>query len=508
MQNHNLESARLLMKKHFGYSEFRPAQEKLITWLLSGEDALGIMPTGAGKSMCYQLPALMLPGITLVISPLISLMQDQVRALKEADIAGAYLNSALTFRQYLKALDNARAGMYKIIYVAPERLATAEFRQFAASVEISMIAVDEAHCISQWGHDFRPSYIQIASFVKQLPKRPVLAAFTATATDTVKDDIIQRLELVNPHTIVTGFDRENLYFEISHPSDKKSELLDYVKNHSDESGIVYCSTRKNVEMVTSLLKDNGYLAGRYHAGLDEEERRLVQNDFLYDRLKIIVATNAFGMGIDKKNVRYVLHYNMPKNMESYYQEAGRAGRDGSKAECMLYFSSGDVFMAEFLINKSYENSESPAEMKVRQKQIDFDKLDKMKAYATSNICLRHRILEYFGEESPLTCNNCSICNSKSRIMSALRSSQKAYTGRKEKTLYEMLKAVRTDFSQKNQIPPELVFSDRTLEAMAAQKPETEYDMLQIPGVSYAKYQRYGKVFLRVIQRNRHRESGV
>ena len=323
-RNEPLGQAKALLYEHFGYSSFRGAQETLISAILSGKDALGIMPTGAGKSICYQIPGLMLPGITLVVSPLISLMQDQVRALKAAGIAGAYLNSSLSYKQYVRALDNARKGMYKIIYVAPERLVTGEFQSFAASVPISLVAVDEAHCVSQWGHDFRPSYMNIAPFVEMLPTRPVLAAFTATATPAVREDILCHLKLQNPEIAVTGFNRENLFFRVLKPTDKKAALLEFIAQHRDESGIVYCSTRKNVEKVTELLKDNGISAARYHAGLEEEERREGQTAFLYDKVKVMVATNAFGMGIDKQNVSYVVHYNMPKNMEAYYQEAGRA----------------------------------------------------------------------------------------------------------------------------------------------------------------------------------------
>ena len=506
-RNDPLERAKALLYEHFGYSSFRGAQETLISAILSGKDALGIMPTGAGKSICYQIPGLMLPGITLVVSPLISLMQDQVRALKAAGIAGAYLNSSLSYKQYLKALDNARKGMYKIIYVAPERLVTGEFQSFAASVPISLVAVDEAHCVSQWGHDFRPSYMNIAPFVAMLPTRPVLAAFTATATPAVREDILCHLKLRNPEIAVTGFDRKNLFFRVLKPTDKKAALLEFLAQHRDESGIVYCSTRKTVEKITELLKDHGISAARYHAGLEEEERREGQTAFLYDKVKVMVATNAFGMGIDKQNVSYVVHYNMPKNMEAYYQEAGRAGRDGSKAECLLLYGGGDVHTAEFFINNSTEGNEGGPEAVAQRRKIEFDKLDQMKNYCYTSGCLRHYILDYFGEDSPLRCDNCGNCRARKNIAAALK--QPAVRPHKtERSLYEMLKSVRLDFAEKAGLPPELIFTDRCLQAMAVTKPQNEHEMLEIPGVSPVKYQMYGKTFLRVIQRNSDRRSGV
>ena len=506
-RNEPLERARALLHEHFGYSSFRGAQETLILSILSGKDALGIMPTGAGKSVCYQIPGLMLPGITLVVSPLISLMQDQVRALKAAGIAGAYLNSSLTYKQYLRALDNARHGMYKIIYVAPERLATGEFQSFAASVPISLVAVDEAHCVSQWGHDFRPSYMNIAPFVNSLPSRPVLAAFTATATPAVREDILTHLSLREPEIAVTGFDRENLFFRVLKPTDKKAAVLEYVSQHREESGIIYCSTRKNVERVTELLRDNGIMAARYHAGLEEAERWEGQTAFLYDKVKVMVATNAFGMGIDKQNVGYVVHYNMPKNMEAYYQEAGRAGRDGSKAECLLLYGPGDVHTAEFFINNSTEGNENGPQAAAQRRKIELDKLDQMKNYCFTSGCLRHYILEYFGEDSPARCDNCGNCRARKNIAAALRAPA-SRPQKLERSLYEMLRSVRTDFAEKAGLPPELIFTDRSLQAMAVSKPQNEHDMMEIPGVSPVKYQMYGKTFLRVIQRNSERRSGV
>ncbi|MDR2909654.1 MAG: RecQ family ATP-dependent DNA helicase, partial [Oscillospiraceae bacterium] len=337
------------LKRYFGYSSFREGQEELIDSILAGRDCLAVMPTGAGKSVCYQLPALLMEGISLVVSPLISLMKDQVGALTQMGINAAWLNSSLTERQSRAALDNARLGRYRIIYIAPERLEAESFLDFARSANIAMVTVDEAHCVSQWGQDFRPSYLGIRAFVDSLPRRPVLSAFTATATAAVRDDIVNRLRLFNPHILVSGFDRSNLFLEVRQPSNKPAELLDFLSGRAGESGIVYCSTRKTVDQIGELLADKGYAVRRYHAGLSDLERRENQDDFQHDRARIMVATNAFGMGIDKSNVRFVVHYNMPKDLESYYQEAGRAGRDGEPAHCLLMYSGQDVRTAMYLI---------------------------------------------------------------------------------------------------------------------------------------------------------------
>ena len=342
-----------ILKTYYGYDAFRPGQDAMIDALLAGRDALAIMPTGAGKSVCYQVPALLLPGITLVVSPLVSLMRDQVTALVQMGVPAAFLNSTLTYRQYLLALDRARDGWYKIIYVAPERLETEGFRAFAQSADISLVAVDEAHCISQWGQDFRPSYLNIPDFVASLSKRPPIGAFTATATPEVRDDIRRLLQLERPAMVTTGFDRENLYFEVQEPRSKQTALLELVHSRPGKCGIVYCSTRRAVEDVCAFLQEEGISATRYHAGLDAEERRKNQEDFLFDRVQVMVATNAFGMGIDKSDVRYVIHYNMPKDLESYYQEAGRAGRDGAPSSCILLYSGQDVRTARFLIERGH-----------------------------------------------------------------------------------------------------------------------------------------------------------
>ncbi len=407
-----MPTAQEILKQYFGYDSFRPGQDELVQAILSGRDTLGIMPTGAGKSICYQVPALALPGLTLVISPLISLMKDQVGALNEAGVPAACINSALSFEEMRDALYFAGRGEYKLLYVAPERLTAPFFLDFARRVPISMVTVDEAHCISQWGQDFRPSYLKILDFLAALPQRPLVSAFTATATAEVRDDIIRALGLEDPFVITTGFDRPNLYFAVEKPSSKPSALLAHLLQRRDKSGIVYCSTRKTVEEVCDMLLSRGLPATRYHAGLDPEERLANQDDFLYDRKTIMVATNAFGMGIDKSNVSFVIHYNMPKNMESYYQEAGRAGRDGEAADCILLYNGQDVRTAEFLIEHSHENDDDSIDEKTRRALIerDMERLKQMTFYATTTDCLRRYILNYFGEKSPLCCGHCGNCD--------------------------------------------------------------------------------------------------
>ena len=398
-----------VLKKYFGYESFREGQQELITNILERHDVLGIMPTGAGKSICYQVPAMMLEGITLVISPLISLMKDQVGTLNEAGIRAAYLNSSLSYAQYHKALSLARGYTYKIIYVAPERLMSDEFLSFAKEMKISMVCVDEAHCVSQWGQDFRPHYLHIREFLKEMPQRPIVSAFTATATTQVKEDILQLLDMKHPYTITTGFDRKNLYFAVEKPKDKYQALLHYVKQHTEDAGIVYCLSRKTVEEVCDRLCADGFAATRYHAGLSDAERMNNQDDFIYDRKTIMVATNAFGMGIDKSNVRFVVHFNMPKNMESYYQEAGRAGRDGEQADCILLYSGKDVRLNQFLIEQGsgHEDMEEAVRMELQQKEKE--RLKSMTFYCTIPSCLRHYMLKYFGEESDGFCGSCSNC---------------------------------------------------------------------------------------------------
>lgn len=398
-----------ILKRYFGYDQFREGQEKLIDCILAGKDVLGIMPTGAGKSLCYQIPALMMDGITLVISPLISLMKDQVSSLNQAGISAAYLNSSLTVNQYYKALQYASQGRYPIIYVAPERLLTESFLDFALHAQIAMVAVDEAHCVSQWGQDFRPSYLKITEFIEKLPRRPVVSAFTATATKEVRDDIIDLLMLQEPYVKTTGFDRSNLFFEVQSPGNKYETVREYVSNHRTESGIIYCLTRRLVEEVCEKLTKDGFQVTRYHAGLSDAERRSNQDDFIYDRSRIMVATNAFGMGIDKSDVRFVIHYNMPKNMESYYQEAGRAGRDGEPARCILLYSGQDVVTNQMFIDQNRDNQELDPVTRELVQERDRERLKKMTYYCFTHECLRDYILRYFGEYGSNYCGNCSNC---------------------------------------------------------------------------------------------------
>jgi len=399
-----ISKAEGFLKKYFGYDSFRYGQEDLIKNILDGSDVLGIMPTGAGKSLCFQIPALMFEGIVIVISPLISLMKDQVNALTQSGIPSAFINSSLTDRQISKALTNAVKGAYKLIYVAPERLHTFDFLHFASIANIAMVTVDEAHCISQWGQDFRPSYIEIPKFVEILKKRPIVSAFTATATPRVCDDIVQQLKLNKPSILVSGFNRPNLYFDIKTPKDKFLELKKFLQAKEGLSGIVYCATRANVEEVCDKLNTAGFNASRYHAGLSDVERHSNQDLFLFDKVQIMVATNAFGMGIDKSNVSFVVHYNMPKDLEGYYQEAGRAGRDGTEAECLLLYSKGDVSTNLWMIQNASEAVDYIKERNVTR-------LYEMEHYSTSKECLRTYILKYFGENPDANCGKCINCNS-------------------------------------------------------------------------------------------------
>lgn len=419
-----IEKAYEILKTYFGYSEFRYGQKELITNLIHGTDCVGIMPTGAGKSICYQIPAILMDGITLVISPLISLMKDQVHALLEAGIPAAYINSSLTPAQQYKVIQNAKQYKYKLIYVAPERLELDFFQEFAASTNISFVSIDEAHCVSQWGQDFRPSYLKIAQFIQSMPKRPIIGAFTATATREVKDDIISLLALQKPFVMTTGFDRKNLYFEVQKPVDKFTALERFLERNPNKTGIIYCTTRKGVEDVCDRLILQGYRATRYHAGLSDKERKLNQEEFQFDKAQIMVATNAFGMGIDKSNISYVIHFNMPKNIESYYQEAGRAGRDGEPAQCILLYSKQDVSTNLFLIEKDKENEELDPITRHEVLEKDRDRLKQMTYYCTTTDCLRAHMLRYFGEQSPNFCGNCSNCNANSKEIDITVDAQK------------------------------------------------------------------------------------
>ncbi|MCM1087238.1 MAG: DNA helicase RecQ [Muribaculaceae bacterium] len=619
-----------ILKKYFGYSTFREGQEILIDNILAGKDVLGIMPTGAGKSICYQAPALLLPGITLVISPLISLMKDQVQALNQAGIHAAYINSSLSEAQIAKALRLAAGGQYKIIYVAPERLESYDFLAFTERVEISMLTIDEAHCISQWGQDFRPSYLKIVQFIKRLKARPIVSAFTATATDKVKEDIVASLALQNPRILITGFDRKNLYFAVETPRKKDTYVRNYIREHALESGIIYCATRKNVDTLYEKLSEEGISVTRYHAGLSAEERKQNQEDFIYDNKPIMIATNAFGMGIDKSNVRYVIHYNMPQSLENYYQEAGRAGRDGEKASCILLYSAQDIMINRFLL----DNKEPAADMTdmdaAAVRERDEERLRAMTGYCTTTSCLRAYILRYFGETGEDSCSNCLNClreyeeidrteaaksiisciqalgqryginviagtlagsrraklqeygvysyscygaledmteaeikqliqqmildkllfqtNDKYALLktppgafqvlsgdrrvilkhfkttddvpvddssSSAESYQAASATKKKKSsgkarrsdllnsrgleLFEQLRELRTDIAKEEQMPPYIIFADKTLVDMCVKCPFTKSEMLQVIGVGENKFTRYGERFLGVIR---------
>lgn len=596
-----------MLKKYFGHETFRAGQRQTVDNLLAGRDVLCVMPTGAGKSVCYQIPALISDGITIVISPLISLMKDQVSALKQAGIDASFINSSLSSEEYSEALRHAASGKCKLIYVAPERLNAPRFLEMCSAVKISFVAIDEAHCVSQWGQDFRPSYLKINEFIASLPYRPTLGAFTATATLQVKEDIKAILKLNDPFCLTTGFDRPNLYFSVKEARGKEKDkiLLDIMSRHKEESGIIYCATRKNVEQVCELLIKNGYSATRYHAGLADNERRKNQEDFIYDRKPLIAATNAFGMGIDKSNVLFVVHYNMPKSIESYYQEAGRAGRDGSRAECILLNSPMDIRTNRFLIENSQDNSELSPEERDEVRSKELEKLKSMIFYCTTTKCLRSFILEYFGEVTQDKCGNCGNCEAEvstsditidaqkilsciartgqrygiSLITAVLKGSKnerierlglytqstygimkdktaaqihaminsllseealvqtsgeypilklneksvdimtnkvqiemksialaeesrkqkkKAETSPVDESLYGRLKQLRLRLASENHVPAYIVFSDAALADMCRKLPRNREEFLEVSGVGAVKSEKYGDMFLEVI----------
>ena len=512
-----METPHSILKKFFGYDSFRPGQEQIVQRLLAGQDVLAVMPTGAGKSICYQVPALLLPGITLVVSPLVSLMKDQVGALVQAGVAAAFLNNSLTDNQKALMLHRAREGWYKIIYVAPERLEMPGFQRFVQEQQISMVTVDEAHCISQWGQDFRPSYLRIQAFVDSLPTRPVVGAFTATATAHVRDDIRTHLALRDPYEVTASFDRPNLYFATQRalPSEKPRRLLELVLQEGNNAGIVYCSTTKQVDETARLLQSRGIRAAAYHAKLDADTRRRNQDDFLYDRVQVMVATNAFGMGIDKPNVRFVIHYNMPKDLESYYQEAGRAGRDGQPSRCTLLYSGTDVRTIRFFIDKELEADNGlPADVKAEAARKAEERLKYMTFYSTTPKCLRGFLLEYFGEAAPKKCGNCSCClaaeqetkvqlNVPYRRAGAnarrLAQSNSALSSTDEKLLSQLYE-VRKRLAAKQHIPAFNIFSDVVLREMAEKKPRDPDELIRINGVGEYPAKKYGPAFLRVIIR--------
>ena len=607
--DNNFQTPQEALKVLFGYDAFRPGQESVIDSILSGKDVCAIMPTGAGKSVCYQIPAMLLPGITLVISPLISLMQDQVKALNEAGIAAAFINSSLSERAFHETVRKTRNGDYKILYVAPERLVTEGFMELAKTIEISMVTVDEAHCISQWGQDFRPSYMNISQFVDMLEKRPIVSAFTATATENVREDIICTLGLQDPFVLVNGFDRENLFFQVEKPKSKEQYILDYVASHESESGIIYCATRKNVDNLYNLLESKGFSVAKYHAGMSAEERKRMQDDFVFDFTSIVIATNAFGMGIDKSNVRYVIHYNMPQSMENYYQEAGRAGRDGLEAKCILLFSAQDIVINRLLLEHK-EMTDLSLEELATVKERDMQRLQSMERYCYTTECLRNYILKYFGEKPEKPCGDCGNClhtfetldmtDAAKQIINCVYESRQRFgktiiidtvagakTARldeigavnyksygvlastnkklirrlveqmvaegylrvgdyqvvklgnfqalkdpettvmvkitdddklpqraekpKKKTngkdaltaagfkLFDKFRELRLQIAREENMPPYIIFSDKTLIDMAVKMPRSKSEMLEVSGVGENKYGKYGERFLRVIE---------
>ena len=515
MQHHQnpwQQRAFKVLKQYYGYDSFRPGQGEMIRTLMEGRDALAVMPTGAGKSLCFQVPALLMEGITLVVSPLVSLMKDQVMTLVANGVAGAYLNSSLNERQMEKAIRNAAAGKYKIIYVAPERLLTKRFQEFVQQAPISMVAVDEAHCVSQLGQDFRPSYLDILPFLEGLPHRPVVGAFTATATPQVKEDIIRLLGLISPQEVTLSFDRPNLFFRVMEPKDKKQALWQFISGHEGQSGIVYCATRRAVEEVAAFLSDQGISAAPYHGGMEHALRAKHQEEFLYDRVQVMVATNAFGMGIDKPNVRFVVHYQMPKDMESYYQEAGRAGRDGQKAWCLLLYQKKDVALEQYLLRHRKDLSHLTEEEQAKVTQAEQERLKQMVWYCKTKGCLREYILEYFGQKAPRQCSACGNClhyfrteeptgldMAQKKAVDLWQSREKKLGQYEDHPLFLRLKEVRKTLAHQAGVPAFVIFSDRTLEAMTEKMPQDRDDLLHIPGVGQKKLLLYGDAFLQAVR---------
>ena len=483
------------LQRYFGHSSFRPGQLDIVRALTAGRDVLAVMPTGAGKSICYQLPALLREGVCLVVSPLIALMQDQVQRLIQNGVRAAYINSALTENQCRKALQNAAQGMYRIVYAAPERLMTPSFLHFATSVPISLVCIDEAHCISHWGPDFRPGYQRIAEFLSLLPQRPPVGAFTATATPRVREDILQSLQLSQPLVTTSGFDRPNLFFEVHQYSreEKLQALKLYLSQKSSASGIVYCSTRKAVDELWMLLTAEGYRAARYHAGLSLSERQTAQEGFLCGQASLMIATNAFGMGVDKPDVRFVIHYNLPLDLESYYQEAGRAGRDGLPAECILFYTQSDVRTNHFLIeNSSAETAQQDAQKK---------RLSDMIQFCFTQSCLRRTLLRYFGEAYGRSCGHCGSCAPRAQRASLSRMLAKETRQKSpavDSRLWCELDRTRKLLAHRESRPAFTIASDAVLTQLCLQRPSCLRELYRIPGMTQTKAEAYGKDFLKVI----------
>lgn len=525
----SLVQARAVLRESFGFEGFRPGQEQVVSAVLSGRDALAVMPTGAGKSLCYQVPALVLPGLAVVVSPLISLMHDQVASLVAAGVRGAYLDS--TFRPEVRreVLRRARAGRYDLMYVSPERLATEEFRAFAAEAGVSLVAVDEAHCVSQWGHDFRPEYRDIAGFVEGLPRRPAVVALTATATRRVRDDIRSQLRLRDPEVVVTGFDRPNLALAVvrATPKERRAWVLAYARRHAQDAGIVYCTRRRDVDQLVGELADAGVSAAGYHAGMDADGRARAQAAFDHDDVRVMVATTAFGMGIDKSNVRFVINCGLPLSLEEYYQQAGRAGRDGERAECVLLWSDGDIRSCHWLLDHTEPDPTLTPDEQAALARYRSDNLGAMIGYAQAKGCLRAKILRYFGQEADVPeggCGGCSACLGEEvlaggdplvaerRERAAARRSRgggvpvpaggvlgggasPAGVGDDDEALFQRLRALRKRLADEQGVPPYVVFSDATLRAMVRARPTDEEGLLQVPGVGRVKLARYGAAFL-------------
>lgn len=494
-----------ILKHYYGYSSFRRGQKEIIESILHGNDVLSLMPTGGGKSICYQIPALIFDGITIVISPLISLMKDQVRKLNQIGIRAAYINSSLSSRQIKLAMNNMCNGFYKIIYVAPERLLSKTFIEFAYNTNISLIAVDEAHCISQWGHDFRPSYTKIDEFVRMLNKRPVIAAFTATATEQVKEDIIHSLNLNSPLFISTGFNRENLFFSVEHVEDKTGFIINYLKINPEKSGIIYCLTRRAVDTLHAELVNAGYMATKYHAGLIDCQRKKNQDDFILDKSRIMVATNAFGMGIDKPNVSFVIHNNMPMNVEQYYQEAGRAGRDGQPADCILLYANSDYRVCEFMIESSKEEADELTDIqRARLKKSENQKLSKMAVYCNTSSCLRKYILNYFGEKLNCECQGCSNCTPKpykrelnNKLIQTNIRNDSIKSKKSEACLFNQLSTLRKKLAALRGVPAYTIFSNITLRELSTLVPKNVDDLRKIKGMNPWKIERYAGDILKL-----------